>query len=206
MIIKPIKQLYKKLSIKKEKNIVENRVLVVVDVQEDFVRGVFGSEAARSVVPNICNKIKNFDGKNIFVTMDIHGADYEKSIEGQLLPKHCFALSKGSLIEDTVVNAINTKEIKRGTDYFKNIYKTTFGSLDLAIEMEEYVENNDIDVIEVVGLCTDICVISNVLMLRAACPNTRIVVDADCCVGSTPVNHICALKVMEQNCIEIIGG
>ena len=120
------------------------------------------------------------------------------------MPQHCYLSSKGSRIDEVVMNAIIEKERERGVGYCVNYIKTTFGSMELAKDMVTYVEDNEIDTIEVVGLCTDICVISNVLMLRAFCPNTRIVVYADCCAGSTQVNHRCALEIMKSNCIEVV--
>lgn len=158
-------------------------VLVVVDMQNDFVTGSLGSEEAVKIVDNVLKKVKNFDGEVIF-TQDTHNYDYLDTFEGKMLPvEHCIKDSEGWQI-------IN--ELK---PYVKHVIeKPTFGSLELIKKLREF---DKIDSITLIGLCTDICVISNALLLKAEFYETEIKVDSSCCAGVTPLSHNNALEAMK---------
>lgn len=176
--------------------------LVVVDMQNDFIDGVLGSPEAKAIVPLVCDYIKNFEGDYIFATQDQHyEEDYHKSIEGKNIPTHCIPATEGFEIESSIEKAL-VEKLQQGTVVIWWT-KETFGSFDLAEYLIESVKRDEINKIIIVGLCTDICVISNALILRAACPNTRIIVHDNLCAGTSPENHQAALEVMNVNCIDI---
>ena len=186
------------------------RLLVVVDMQNDFIDGALGSEAAKAIVPNVVKKIT--DAKNdtlIIFTKDTHFEDYDHTLEGKLLPvKHCIFDCDGWCINKAVRVAWLDKEDTitiMEPEFRENntIIKTTFGSLNL---MNFLLRDGKVfDEIEFIGLLTDICVVSNVLMTRAALPDVKIIVDASCCAGSTPEKHKSALEIMKSCQIEIIS-
>lgn len=167
------------------------KYLIVVDMQKDFITGSLGSELAVKIVPDVVKKVKNFDGKVIF-TRDTHFADYMQTQEGKKLPvQHCIKDTDGWQICD---------ELK---DYAIDVVdKITFGSVDLPGMLKDY--GNEIDEIELCGLCTDICVISNAMILKANFPETKIVVDAKCCAGVSVESHKTALNAMKAVQIEIL--
>ena len=167
------------------------KFLIVVDMQTDFITGSLGSDMAADIVPAVLKKVKNFDGKIIF-TRDTHGEDYLETQEGKKLPvKHCIKDSDGWQICD---------ELK---PYAENtVDKLTFGSVDLPQIIKGYGE--EIEEIELCGLCTDICVISNAMILKAAFPETKIVVEGKCCAGVTRESHTTALNAMKAVQIEVI--
>ena len=185
------------------------RVLVVVDVQNDFISGPLGSITAQSIIPHMRERIKEYaDGDTLILfTKDTHDENYDKTIEGKhLLVSHCVRGTKGWSI---------VKEISSLADGYSNfliysdeevihsrILKDTFGSVKLAEVLKKYEE--DITDITFMGFCTDICVISNVLLVKAYMPNTRIIVDASCCAGTTLDKHLAALEVMKSCHIDII--
>ena len=160
-------------------------VLVVVDMQRDFVNGALGSAEAVAIVPAVVEKVKGFAGKVLF-TRDTHGEDYLQSREGGLLPvAHCIRGTPGwELIDELQPFA---EEI---------IDKPTFGSVTLGERMRELDAEEPIGTITLLGVCTDICVISNAMLLRAFLPETPIAIDAACCAGVTPESHATALKAM----------
>lgn len=169
------------------------RYLIVVDMQKDFVSGPLGSAEARAAVPLIEAKIKSGDYDDIFFTFDTHFSDYDNTLEGKKLPvKHCIKGTDGwnSALDHTGFNAHNTVE------------KYTFGFTGWASKLpcEENIES-----IEIVGVCTDICVVSNALIIKAQFPNTRISVDAACCAGTSPEAHKAALTVMKSCHIDVIN-
>lgn len=169
-----------------------NNILIVIDMQNDFINGSLGTKEAESIVPNVVNKIKNHNGP-VFYTMDTHSEGYLDTPEGQKLPvKHCIKGTDGWKLNPEVEIALKDK----GAVEF---VKPTFGSLELM----ENIQHCSCDSIEVIGLCTDICVISNVLLLKTANYNTPITVDAACCAGVTPEKHKSALDVMESCHIDI---
>lgn len=168
------------------------KVLIVVDMQNDFVDGALGTAEAISIVDNVNEKIKIYrkTGEAVVFTRDTHFENYLETMEGKKLPvKHCIKGTEGWQI---------ISEIDTAKD--KIINKPTFGSLELA----DYVETLDIDTIEIIGLCTDICVISNAMILKAKFPEKVIKVDSSCCAGVTPESHLNALKALEMCHIEII--
>ena len=168
------------------------KLLVVVDMQNDFVSGVLGSKEACAIVSQLSDKIKAWDG-DLAVTLDTHGDDYYETVEGKKLPvAHCVRGTEGWKLVDLINDAVDG----RG-EVFK---KDTFGSLALC----DYIKKGGYEYIEFTGVCTDICVISNVMLAKAALPNAHIVVDQSCCAGVTPQSHKTALSAMAQCHIEII--
>ena len=167
------------------------KFLIVVDMQNDFISGALGSKLAEAIVPNVVKKVKKCDGTVIF-TRDTHFADYMDTQEGNNLPiKHC--------IKDTTGWEI-CNELKPYAN--KVIDKITFGSVDLPNVIKEYGE--EIEEIELCGLCTDICVISNAMILKATFPEVKIVVDSNCCAGVTEESHQTALNAMKAVQIDVI--
>ncbi len=172
------------------------KILVVVDMQKDFVDGALGTAEAAAIVPNVVKKINEFKGL-IFVTLDTHEADYLETAEGKKLPvKHCIKGTDGWKLNDAVAEALSKKQ-------HSVIEKPSFGSLDLPIEIDEAVGDDDFS-IELIGLCTDICVVSNALLLKASFYENDISVDASCCAGVTPASHEAALTTMRMCQINVI--
>ncbi len=169
------------------------KYLIVVDMQEDFVNGCLGSDSARSVVPLVEKEIKSFKGEVIF-TMDTHGEDYLTTREGKKLPVvHCIENTEGWQI------------VKPLQPYVKRaVKKTTFGSVELAKLLAEENAKAPIESIELIGVCTSICVISNAMLLKAYLPETDISVKASCCACISKETHNAALKAMETAQIEIV--
>lgn len=167
------------------------KYLIVVDMQVDFINGALGSDLAVAIVPNVVEKVKSFDGKVIF-TRDTHFKDYMNTQEGKNLPvPHCVKDTDGWQICD---------ELKPYADVI--IDKLTFGSIELPDFIKSF--NEPIEKIELCGLCTDICVISNAVVLKAAFPEVPIAVDSSCCAGVTVESHDNALNAMKVLQIEII--
>ena len=163
-------------------------VLVVVDMQKDFVDGALGTKEAVQIVPRVARKIRSHDGP-IFVTYDTHFDTYLHSNEGLHLPvPHCIRGSEGWQLHEEIQKALQGKQ-------FVPVEKITFGSVDLPA-MVEASADGDAFTVELVGLCTDICVVSNALLLKAHFPETEIWVDPGCCAGVTPESHAAALQTM----------
>lgn len=170
--------------------------LVVVDMQKDFVDGSLGTPEAQSIVPLAVEKIINFDGE-IFVTYDTHFEDYLDTPEGNKLPvPHCIYETPGWELTEKI------NDLMLELPHYK-VQKYTFGSITLPHLMKEVADGEDFS-IELIGLCTDICVISNALILKAQFPEAPISVDAACCAGVTPDLHKAALQVMQSCQIEIL--
>ena len=168
------------------------KLLIVVDMQNDFIDGALGSKEAVAIVPYVKQKIESFDGK-VFFTRDTHFDDYMSTQEGKNLPvPHCIQGTHGWEIRAEL-------DALRKTDA---IDKITFGSKALVeiIAREEKVES-----ITFVGLCTDICVISNVMLTKAFFPEIPLIVDAKGCAGVTPESHQTALNAMKMCQVEILG-
>lgn len=168
------------------------KVLIVVDMQNDFIDGSLGSTEAKKIVPNVINKIKEYEDTNqlIYYTKDTHFNDYLQTPEGNKLPvEHCIKGTDGWNIP---------KDIFRNNDNV--IEKYTFGSVDL---FEELKKINNLESIELIGLCTDICVVSNALLAKAYFPNIQIIVDSTCCAGVTPESHNKAIDTMKMCQIDI---
>lgn len=173
------------------------KVLVVVDMQNDFVDGALGTKEAVGIVEKVADKIKNFDGK-IFVTLDTHQDNYMETAEGKKLPvPHCIKETDGWLLNEKVKAALADKD-------YMTLEKGTFGSIDLVNEVRA-IKGNDRIEMEFAGLCTDICVVSNVLLLKAYFPEEKMTVYADCCAGVTPQSHKAALETMKMCQIDVIG-
>lgn len=186
------------------------KVLVIVDMQYDFIDGALGSPEAQAIVPNVVDKIRNYEDKEntlLLFTKDTHYADYLDTLEGKYLPvPHCIENTPGwSINKDISAAASHPDFLKYSSKKIINsrVYKNTFGSDDLRELLEK--EKDNIEEIEFMGLCTDICVISNVLMARQALPDVRIMVDASCCAGVTPEKHNAALEVMKSCQIEVVN-
>lgn len=170
-------------------------ILVVIDMQNDFIDGALGTPEAVAIVPKVMVKMMNFDGL-VLATRDTHGEDYLERQEGKKLPVvHCIKGTHGWEIKDEIQQLLISQPID----------KPTFGSEALGEVLKDL--NNDvepIDSITLVGLCTDICVISNAMLLKAFLPEVPIMVDASCCAGVTPESHERALEAMKACQIEII--
>lgn len=186
------------------------RVLVVVDVQNDFVTGALGSLSAQSIIPHMRERIREYADSDtlILFTKDTHDENYDRTFEGHRLPvKHCVRGTPGwSLVKDISSLAdgySNFLIFSDGEVVRSRVLKETFGSIKLCEILKQY--EYDITDITFMGFCTDICVISNVLMARAYLPNTRIIVDASCCAGSTLDKHLAALEVMKSCQIDVIS-
>ena len=167
------------------------KYLIVVDMQKDFIDGALGTKEAQAIVPNVRKKIEEFDGEVIF-TRDTHHKDYLSTQEGKNLPvEHCIEGTAGWEIDKSL------QPLCKGLV----VNKPTFGSMELA---EEIWERGDAQEITLVGLCTDICVISNAMLLKAAMPEVPIIVDRACCAGVTPQSHENALEAMKMCQIRIV--
>ena len=168
------------------------KILVVVDMQNDFIDGALGTPEAVAIVPYVKHLIESFDGKVLF-TRDTHFADYLNTQEGKNLPvKHC--------IKDTVGWQIHPElESLRKTDA---IDKLTFGS---SVLPEILAKEDNIESITFIGLCTDICVISNAMVTKAFFPEVPLYVDAKACAGVTPQSHKNALEAMKMCQITIVN-
>ena len=175
------------------------KVLIVVDMQNDFIDGALGTKEAQAIIPNVVKKIKNFEGE-IGITFDTHFIGYLDSLEGKNLPiEHCIQYTKGWELCDEVLDALDKKT------HISSFTKPTFGSVLLGKWVKDIANNNPVESIEIIGLCTDICVISNALLIKAFVPEIPITVDASCCAGVTPESHKNALEAMKMCQINIIN-
>ena len=165
------------------------KILVVVDMQNDFINGALGTPEAVAIVENVKARIREYDQADIFVTMDTNKPNYLETQEGRNLPvEHCIKGTKGWQIRSDIAELLPDWHVYE---------KPTFGSVALAEDITEIAANENIE-IEVLGLCTDICVVSNALMLKAYMPEVKIFVDPSCCAGVTPESHEAALKTMQM--------
>lgn len=169
-------------------------VLIVVDVQNDFVDGALGNKEAQAIIPAVKAKIEKYDkyGREILFTRDSHDGNYLYTSEGRkLLIKHCIMGTRGHRIVDGLE-----------THNSRHIDKQTFGytGWDEVLDML-----GNPDSIEMIGLDTDICVVANALIIKTLRPDIEITVDAGCCAGSTPEKHRAALEVMKSCQIDVIG-
>lgn len=172
------------------------RILVVVDMQKDFIDGALGTNEAITIVPRVIEKIKKFDG-DMIITHDTHGNNYLGTLEGRTLPVvHCIQGTEGWKLHDEVFLAVNNR-IRAGTANAQVFMKPTFGSVELGKYLADKNTDENIEEIVLVGLCTDICVISNALLVKAFLPEVKVTVDAACCAGVTPESHENALRAMK---------
>lgn len=188
------------------------KVIVVVDMQNDFIDGALSTPEAQAIVPVMVERLKELNsGDNLIMfTKDTHYANYMDTQEGKNLPiPHC--------IEGTPGWSIN-KQISSFVDYGSNfcfysakdilksrILKNTFGSIRLAEIIRDILPDNPIDEVILMGVCTDICVVSNAMLIKAYCPEVLVTVDASCCAGVTPERHLAALQTMKSCQINVIN-
>ena len=172
------------------------KFLVVVDMQKDFVDGALGTKEACAIVPAAVKKIKEFDGE-IFVTYDTHFQDYMDTAEGRKLPvPHCIKGTEGWQLDKDIAGALSGRK-------YTPVEKNTFGSVALPGLIKGAAGGEEFTV-ELIGLCTDICVISNALVLKATFPEVPIAVDEKCCAGVTTEKHDAAIETMKSCQIDII--
>ncbi|MFR5887992.1 MAG: cysteine hydrolase family protein [Oscillospiraceae bacterium] len=167
------------------------KCLVVIDVQNDFVSGSLGTPEAQAMLPRLEEKLRGFEGC-VWMTLDTHGADYMDTQEGKHLPvPHCVRETEGWQLAGELGKL--AESLGAGI-----VEKPTFGSEELVASLKALYEAGELESIELVGLCTDICVVSNALMLKAAMPELPMSVDSACCAGVTPQKHEAALEVMRS--------
>ena len=170
----------------------EKKLLVVVDMQNDFIGGVLGTKEAQSILPAVRARIADArkEGEEVAFTRDTHGEEYLSTQEGKNLPvPHCIAGTAGHEIAAGLCLA--------GERVFD---KPAFGSIELAA----YVKERGFAAVELVGVCTDICVISNALLIKAFCPEAEVCVRAGCCAGVTAQSHQTALAAMRACQVKIL--
>lgn len=172
------------------------KYLIVVDMQKDFVTGVLGTVEARRILPAVTAKVREFDGRVIF-TRDTHRDNYLETQEGKYLPvPHCIQGSEGWQLMDPL------EEIRTAQNL--TVYdKVTFGCPELARDLVRINEEEPVTSIELIGVCTDICVVSNALVIKAHLPEVPVYVDPACCAGVTPEAHEAALNTMRSCQIQI---
>ena len=173
------------------------KFLIAVDIQKDFVDGALGTAEAAAMIPNAARKIREFSGE-IFVTYDTHFDNYMETREGSKLPvPHCIKGTDGWKLNDDIAEALTGKK-------YTEIEKNTFGSVKLPDMIKAAAGDEEFSV-ELIGLCTDICVVSNAMLIKANFPEADISVDASCCAGVTPDSHRAALTTMKMCQINITG-
>ena len=171
--------------------------LIVVDIQKDFVDGALGTKEAAAMIPAAAARIRECReaGYTLIATLDTHGLDYPDTAEGKKLPvPHCIRGTEGWKLHPGVSGEL---------EGCLTVEKPTFGSIRLPEVIRELAGGETIS-IELIGLCTDICVVSNALLLKANFPETPISVRADCCAGVTPEKHLAALETMKSCQIDVI--
>lgn len=175
------------------------KLLVVIDMQNDFTYDALRNEEGIKIIPALLDKVNSFDGEVIF-TRDTHTEDYLNTQEGKKLPvKHCIKGSKGW----EVVEPLEAFRVKNNC---KTIDKPTFGSVELADYVAKQYGLGKVDEIEFTGVCTDICVISNAMLVKIFLPELTVKVDPSCCAGVTKESHDTALRAMAACQIEIERG
>lgn len=196
-----------------------NKILVVVDMQNDFIDGVLGSPEAKAIVPKVVERIKQAidNDEIIFLTKDTHYQNYLDTEEGKNLPiPHCILGTKGWDINKNIYNETsqrynNTFYLPKFTfgkcwDEYITIYDDEQEEKEVSVSLFfGSVETKDIEEIKIIGLDTDFCVLANAMTLKAAFPNAHIVINAECCAGSTPEWHEKALDILEHCHCEIIN-
>jgi len=180
------------------------KILIVVDMQKDFIDGTLGTAEAVSIVGNVVKRIENSAEELILFTKDTHQEDYLNTSEGKKLPvPHCIEGTDGWQINKSVLaawrnngNTIRLPELQENT-----FTKPVFGSVELVNFLK--LRESDITEIEILGLCTDICVVSNAIMIKNAMPDVQISVNAGCCAGVTPQSHAEALNIMRMCHVDV---
>lgn len=174
-----------------------NKYLIVIDMQNDFIGGNLGTARAQEILSSVVKKVSDFDG-TVLYTMDTHDDDYLTTSEGKSLPVvHCIKGTDGWKVPPSLNNVLEEKHAVA-------FEKLTFGSVKLAQHLAGINESSHIDSIEFVGVCTDICVVSNALLIKAYLPEVPITVDSSCCAGVTPEKHLAALETMRSCQINVI--
>lgn len=174
------------------------KILVAVDLQNDFIDGALGTKEAEAIVPAAAARIREWReaGADIFATLDTHEANYAETQEGKRLPvPHCIRGTEGWQLNPVIREALGECTL---------VEKPTFGSIRLPELIREKIGDGKGATIELIGLCTDICVVSNALLLKAAFPEAAIQVSSSCCAGVTPEKHKAALETMASCQIEIL--
>lgn len=175
-------------------------VLIVVDMQNDFISGALGSAQAQAIEPAVVETILNFDGA-IYFTLDTHQQNYLETQEGRRLPTaHCIAGTEGWTPSAAVWMALMEQNV---ADEAHMVLKDAFGTKELPFRLHEDL-GDDIREITLVGLCTDLCVVSNALLLKSFFPEARIVVDSRCCAGTSREKHETALAAMRACQIDVV--
>ena len=170
-------------------------ILLVIDMQNDFINGALGTPEAEAIVGRVAEEIRKYPTENVIATRDTHTEDYLNTQEGRKLPVvHCVRGTPGWKLHPEIAAALKGAAI---------IDKPTFGSKELAEKLSLLSEQDDLEV-TLAGLCTDICVVSNALLIKAFLPETPVRVIADCCAGVTPESHQAALDTMRMCQIEIV--
>lgn len=171
------------------------KLLLVIDMQTDFVDGALGTAEAVAIIPNVLREIAKYDKNDIIATRDTHSDGYMQSREGRYLPvPHCIKGTAGWEIHPAIAPALEGCKV---------IDKPTFGSTELCEHIVKLAECDEIEV-TLVGLCTDICVVSNAMLIKAALPEINVRVIADACAGVTPDTHAAALTTMKMCQIDLI--
>ena len=172
------------------------KILIVIDMQNDFIDAALGTKEAVAIVDAVKEKIRSFPAADVIATMDTHGENYLDTQEGRNLPvKHCIRGTDGWQIRPDI------RALLEGARIYE---KPTFGSEQLARDLRKLSEREEIE-LELVGLCTDICVVSNALLLKAFMPEVSVSVDASCCAGVTPQKHAAALETMRSCQIHVLN-
>lgn len=172
------------------------QLLVIVDMQNDFITGALGSDDARAIVDKVVNRIETWSG-DIVVTLDTHTKDYLNTQEGRNLPvPHCIEGTEGHELHPAIKEALAVSG-----KYIEVFKKPTFGSAAL----QNYLTKAGYAYIEFVGLCTDICVVSNAMLAKTAVPEAEITVNAECCAGVSRETHNAALQTMSTCQISVIN-
>ncbi len=170
------------------------KILIVIDMQNDFIDAALGTQEAVGIVEAVKEKIRSYPAADVIATMDTHGDNYMNTQEGKYLPvPHCIKGTEGWQIRPDIAELLSGAKIYE---------KPTFGSTAMAADLKAISEKGEIE-LELIGLCTDICVVSNALLLKATMPEVKISVDPACCAGVTPEKHLAALETMRSCQIQV---
>lgn len=183
------------------------KILLVVDMQNDFIDGALGTSEAAAVLPYVKERIVSAKDELILFTQDTHGDDYLQTQEGRNLPiEHCIINTPGWEIHPSLINAFEENPSSPRISGLKNnsLIKNTFGSKALITLLEDLAEKNEIERVEILGLCTDICVISNAMLIKTYFPETEIVVNEKGCAGVSPESHNTAIAAMKSCQVKVI--
>ena len=173
------------------------KILIVIDMQNDFIDAALGTKEAVAIVDAVKDKIRSYPQEDVIATMDTHGEDYLSTQEGRNLPvMHCVKGTDGWKIRPDIAALLTGAKIYE---------KPVFGSIRLAEDLKALAQKEEIE-LELIGLCTDICVVVNALLLKTAIPEVKISVGASCCAGVTPLRHQAALETMRSCQIAVKNG